>query len=519
MNAGVWIEETFEWIQRIFGTNLATEPEILSAYQWVRERLAPDPPRETPGSPAETRINDLLDVFAQRSDFKLGNTGTGQSVLDPDGVFRPHDIYNQNDDRRTSADTLLDRDNPLLEVRLGTRVERVLFDGDLGVSIFANDWMWFLRGKPRARCVRFTSLDTACVKTNGRIYLSAGTFYTPALLMKSGIGPSGRRSKLTEVGKNLSDKATYYFITNFNPSFDYKDQITLANLAATKTITASNGKSSEIMLQESSYGFPSLISALLFSRGLIPTSARSSLFGTGFELVGDICGYLIERYPVLSQVCLTAKSLTDAGCEARVGAMISFLSGPTSRGSVELVKGDKIKVRMNLLDTPEDREILGVAARNMYEILSSVTGPSAPQQPCPPNDNACEATSCPRLLAEFTGLIKLALKVISPTAAKEIPNNSPQSVVTPNWIEDILTQSTDPIVVGDKLKPFTNPSWNTCGTASMGTVVNEKFAVFGVDGLYIADASVFPVTTRGNAQATVTMLGRLAGLRFLEDIA
>jgi choline dehydrogenase-like flavoprotein len=53
----------------------------------------------------------------------------------------------------------------------------------------------------------------------------------------------------------------------------------------------------------------------------------------------------------------------------------------------------------------------------------------------------------------------------------------------------------------------------------MGKVVDERFAIFGVDGLYVADASVIPVTTRGNLQATVTMLGRLAGLRFLEDIA
>jgi choline dehydrogenase-like flavoprotein len=408
VNQGVWIEETTEWILSKFGTNLATVSEILSAYQWVRERLAPNPPLETPGSPAETRIQDLLDVFKQQGDFKIGNTVTGQSVIDPDGVFRPHDIFDQ-DERRTSADTLLDRNNPLLEIRLGTRVERVLFDGDLGVSIFANDWMWFMRNKPRARCVRFTSLDTACVKSNGRIYLSAGTFYTPALLMKSGIGPSGRRSKLPDVGKNLSDKASYYFLTNFQPSFNYTDQITVANLAATKTITASNGKSSVIMLEESSYGYPSLIAALLFSRGLIPRSARSSFFGTGFELVGDICSYLLERNPFLSQACLTAKSISDTGCDGRAGAMLSWLSEPTSRGSVELVNGDKILVRMNLLDTPEDREILGVAARKTFEILTSVTGPSAPQEPCPPNDSACEATSCPRLLAEFTRLIKLGL--------------------------------------------------------------------------------------------------------------
>jgi choline dehydrogenase-like flavoprotein len=471
---------------------------------------------EPSGSAAEVRVNGLIAAFQSRG-FNIKNLN-GQPFVEPDGVYRPHFIFDEND-KRTSPDTLLDRDNPLLEIRLGTRVERVLFDGDLGVSIFANDWMWFMRSKPRARCVRFTSLDTACVKSNGRIYLSAGTFYTPALLMKSGIGPSGRRSKLPDVGKNLSDKPAYYYVTNFQPSFNYKDQITVANLVATQKVTASNGKSSVIMLQESSYGFPSLLSALLFSRGLIPRSARNSLFGTGFELLGDVCGYLIERYPVLSQACLAAKTLSDAGCDSRAGAMVGFLSEPTSKGSVELASGDKIKVRINLLDTPEDREILGVAGRRMFEVLSSVQGPAAPQQPCPPNNSTCAADSCPRLLAEFTGLIKTGLKVINPTAAKDIPDNLSQSVVSPNWVEKILSKSNDPVVVGDKLAPFTFPVWHTCGTASIGKVVSERFAVYGIDGLYVADGSVIPMTTKGNLMATATMMGRLAGVRYLEDIA
>jgi choline dehydrogenase-like flavoprotein len=199
--------------------------------------------------------------------------------------------------------------------------------------------------------------------------------------------------------------------------------------------------------------------------------------------------------------------------------MVGFLSEPTSKGSVELVGGDKIKVRINLLDTPEDREILGVVGRRMFEVLSSVQGDAAPEQPCPPNNSTCAANSCPRLLAELTKLLKIGLKVINPTAAKDIPDNLSQSVVNPNWVEKILSESNDAVLVGDKLAPFTFPVWHTCGTASVGKVVNDRFAVDGVDGLYVADASVIPTTTRGNLMATATMIGRLAGVRYLEDIA
>jgi choline dehydrogenase len=52
--------------------------------------------------------------------------------------------------------------------------------------------------------------------------------------------------------------------------------------------------------------------------------------------------------------------------------------------------------------------------------------------------------------------------------------------------------------------------YHPCGTCSMGTselsVVDPQLRVRGVRGLYVADASVMPVITRGNTHAATVMI-------------
>jgi choline dehydrogenase len=58
------------------------------------------------------------------------------------------------------------------------------------------------------------------------------------------------------------------------------------------------------------------------------------------------------------------------------------------------------------------------------------------------------------------------------------------------------------------------PQWHTCGTAKMGrgpsAVVDNRLHVYGVDGLTIADASVFPRITTGNTMAPCVIIGERA---------
>jgi choline dehydrogenase len=63
--------------------------------------------------------------------------------------------------------------------------------------------------------------------------------------------------------------------------------------------------------------------------------------------------------------------------------------------------------------------------------------------------------------------------------------------------------------------------FHTCGTAKMGdddlSVVDERLAVRGAEGLRIADASVIPIIPSCNTHAVVTMIGERAADLILDS--
>jgi GMC oxidoreductase len=168
----------------------------------VRGRVAPEPVAEVPGSGSETYIKSLFNVFESRSDFADVNADPGQPFLDVGSAWRTHSTFHPVTGMRRSADTILDRNNANLDIRKKTKVASILFDGDLGVPLTAG---YTAGDTPRARCVRFTSLEVVCVKAEGRIYISSGALHTPELLLKSGIGPSGKKVTNTEVRSTVFD--------------------------------------------------------------------------------------------------------------------------------------------------------------------------------------------------------------------------------------------------------------------------------------------------------------------------
>ena len=196
INHGVFIQETPGWLQDVF-PGMGTDDEIATAYDWVRERVAPDPQEETPGSPASVFVETMIDSLSGgTANFGIVNVDPGQPQVPEFGIWRTHSIFEPTTRRRRSADTVLDRDNPNLDIRVNSNVERILFDGDLGVPIGAATTSG---DTPRARCVRLSTFEVICVKAEGRIYLAAGALRTPDLLMKSGIGKDGRKVTNAEV--------------------------------------------------------------------------------------------------------------------------------------------------------------------------------------------------------------------------------------------------------------------------------------------------------------------------------
>jgi len=192
INQGIWIEETVDWVHQMFGGDaFGSSQDIVDAFQWTRERVASSN-TQTPGSPTETYIQGLTNAYSSSEEFDLGNVSEeGQSVINENGVWRAFTTFDPVTGNRRSADTLLDRNSENLDVRTETEVYKILFDGDFGVPGTANQPT--TSNVPRARCVLFTSLETACVKPEGRIYVAGGAFHTPEILLRSGVGPNGNK--------------------------------------------------------------------------------------------------------------------------------------------------------------------------------------------------------------------------------------------------------------------------------------------------------------------------------------
>jgi choline dehydrogenase-like flavoprotein len=138
VNQGIFIQEDpgrlISMISPLNGTSAFNATEISAAYDWVRpvvknmslavncsssslkpfgpfqirERVAPEPTSEPPGSASETYINNLLRIYQNRSDFTVGNIKPGQPFLpknDSNVVWRAHSTFHPITGARRSSDT------------------------------------------------------------------------------------------------------------------------------------------------------------------------------------------------------------------------------------------------------------------------------------------------------------------------------------------------------------------------------------------------------------------------------
>lgn len=303
------------------------------------------------------------------------------------------------------------------------------------------------------------------LSANKEIIISAGTFQSPQLLMVSGIGPADQLkalginvvSALQGVGQNLIDHVF------FGPSYRVAVQ--------TFTMLANNP-------------------LYILGQFLGPYQAKQGV------LTNPVCDFLgWEKVP---------DNLRDSFSPSIQSSLASFPS-----------------------DWPELEYISAPGYVGNFSNLLATQ----------PNDGYQYAT----ILATLVAPLSRGNVTLNSTDTKDLP------IVQPNWLADPADQAV--AIAGykrvrqafasqfmaqtltDKIEYFPGPSvqtdeqilqvikntvmtvWHAAGTCKMGTandasaVVDSSGRVFGVTGLRVADASIFPILPPGHPQSTLYAIG------------
>ena len=493
----------------------------------IRARVAPEPSSEPLGSPSAMYTQDLFNIYGNRSDFHMGNTN-GQPTVEVGGVWRTHSTFDPVTGKRRSSNTLLDRENPNLTVKTQGKVTRVVYDGDEQVPYRVRSSIRRQQQQQQqnqrktqttlatARCVRLTTYEMHCVRFGGRIYISSGVIYTPHLLINSGIGPNGNVVDNFNVGQNLVDKPAMLIAGSFQPGFDPNDHLTLAHVAATR-----KGVGGMHLWEDLNNGVDSMFTIAGWQRNFVPVSLRNSWFASAAVQLLEFCDTNLDVDPTPSVACSPMVPLTRAGCYKNIVGVASLIAEPTSRGAVTVENG-QLKVDVNYLSSDIDLEAFGATVRTAHEVMSSFTGRTALQEPCADKSDAeCMSQSCPELIKDYVDFTYNSLRLAMPNQASKM-RLAPASTLYPQFVEPALADlNNDDLAFGKIIRDDIFAAHHFAGTAAIGTVVDSSrdFAVLGVEGLYVTDASMLPTTTRCNPMATVMALGRIAGLKAADALS
>jgi choline dehydrogenase len=296
------------------------------------------------------------------------------------------------------------RDN--LTIIAGAVVNRVLVDGAAarGVEVLTGSATQELRAR--------------------RVIVSAGAVNTPAILLRSGIGPEDElrrhgidvRLDLPGVGAGLSEQARTGVFMVPKPGAE------------------NHGKSvGQIVMRTA---------------------------GTGTARTNDMYYAMVNHFNLAVQF----PHLRDAAQAERVTCLLAVAREPRSRGRVTLASTDPRvapRVDLDFLSSEEDHRLLADALRVVWELAQS-----------------------PKIRDMADRIVLLTDSLMDSDEA----------------VRDYVTASVD-------------PAYNPTGTARMGpagdpgAVVDQRCAVHGIDGLFVADASVMPGQVRANINMTVNMIG------------
>ncbi|MGF7134648.1 choline dehydrogenase-like flavoprotein [Paraburkholderia sp. EB58] len=363
--------------------------------------------------------------------------------------------------RSTSARCYLSaavRRRPNLTISANTRALRLLFDGRrvIGVEVERDGIVTPLHAR--------------------RVIVSAGAIHSPALLLRSGIGPAAELSSLgvqpvvdlRGVGRNLQNHAYQFFALT---------------LPRRKRLALHLRRFAVAGLRASS-NLPDCPASdlLLFAIGRVSPRA----FGTDVAMVG------------------------------------SALYAPFSRGLVTLAQADpraNPRIDFRMLDDPRDAPRVVMAARLAEQLLRDpAVAASYSEAFLLPPGMALNQFNRPGLagLALAAGA-RLALNAPGPLRRLAVRRAIGASM-------PLAARRGKHEITDDELLATIAPMGHPVGTCAMGdprnpdTVVDGDYRVGGVEHLYVVDASVMPVIPSANTNLPTLMLAEHAAERILHAL-
>ncbi|KAL9106465.1 MAG: hypothetical protein Q9227_008496 [Pyrenula ochraceoflavens] len=306
--------------------------------------------------------------------------------------------------------------------------------------------------------------DGRQITVKREVIISAGAHRTPQILMLSGIGPTVELSKngiptiseLPEVGANMFDHYALFQWWNLHHP--------------------------DMALGSPKWTLPSLFKGLpndwVVREHIAEADRDQALKSDKVDSLSTTALSNPARPHVETLLIYAAGPSEAVGLNLPVdgtAAMSSvMLTVPTSRGRISLASADindKPIVDPNYYDTAFDRACLIYGTRRIMQAL------------------------------------------LETKAGKEVID----SEIVPPGAAPLNARSTDH-EIDARIRAVGMPHAHAAGSAAMGKVVDTKLRVFSVQGLRVADASVFPVPISGHPQATLYALAELAADLILEDL-
>ena len=300
-----------------------------------------------------------------------------------------------------------------------------------------------------------------------RVVVSAGAIYSPTLLLRSGIGPGGELSALgiepvvdnPGVGKNLQNHA---FI----------------HLGA-------------VVRREARHN-PALRS---YALGCVRASSKH------------------EGAPPSDMFMSILSRSGPRDRDTSLGMIAVALYSPFSRGSVTLREKDGgPAVHLGLLEDARDRSRLVTAAKMARDLI---------------NDDLVRSTTFESFLLPS----KLPIRLLSqPGMKSDLFSLALARLLDINgWVRRLtlefgigkgraLADLTDEKAFEELVISSATSMFHPAGTCALGVVVDSSTAVKGVDGLFVADASIMPKVPRANTNIPTVMVAEKAASEILKKI-